>query len=462
MSFLNNIMKNIDKVPLDKIQGIVKEKFNVDLPLGNQQQQSSSSGQNQGGYPQQQGGYGAPQQGYAGGYGAPQPSGYPQQSGYGQPGGYSAQNTPGQSGGYSGGPPPNYGPIQGEEPGISGAPTFGYHHVPQGQPGHMQQQPLQVAPGAPQAQQWGTQTTGGKRRGLFIGINYFGQKGELKGCINDVQNVHKWLTSNYPFAEILVLTDDQQDPSRKPTRANLLNACRWLVEGVQPGDAFFLHYSGHGSQQKDTSGLEKDGFAETIVPVDYEAAGQITDDELHEILVRPLPKGSRLTAIFDCCHSGSILDLPFTYTVDGSLEVIVRDNRNEAIKAGIKAGLAFFKKDNATALREAKQVFSLLTQKPDDPAQQEQNVKQYGSDALVVQFSGCRDDQTSADASIGGEATGAMSWALLKTLNAHQHHMTYTQVLRDTRELLQGQYKQVPQMSTGHQMDVGNMLFSVI
>lgn len=36
---------------------------------------------------------------------------------------------------------------------------------------------------------------------------------------------------------------------------------------------------------------------------------------------------------------------------------------------------------------------------------------------FVTMFSGCRDDQTSADASIGGESQGAMSWAFLSTLN---------------------------------------------
>ena len=34
----------------------------------------------------------------------------------------------------------------------------------------------------------------------------------------------------------------------------------------------------------------------------------------------------------------------------------------------------------------------------------------------VFMFSGCRDDQTSADATISGSPSGAMSWALLETL----------------------------------------------
>ena len=52
---------------------------------------------------------------------------------------------------------------------------------------------------------------------------------------------------------------------------------------------------------------------ETLVPLDYQSAGQITDDELHRIIVQPLPEGCKLTCVFDCCHSGTILDLPYIY-----------------------------------------------------------------------------------------------------------------------------------------------------
>lgn len=46
--------------------------------------------------------------------------------------------------------------------------------------------------------------------------------------------------------------------------------------------------------------------------MDFEKAGPIVDDEIHEILVAGLPQGVRLTAIMDCCHSGSVFDLPYT------------------------------------------------------------------------------------------------------------------------------------------------------
>ena len=47
----------------------------------------------------------------------------------------------------------------------------------------------------------------GTRKALFIGINYKGQKGELRGCINDVHNIKNFLSQNYQLDEILVLTD---------------------------------------------------------------------------------------------------------------------------------------------------------------------------------------------------------------------------------------------------------------
>lgn len=134
-------------------------------------------------------------------------------------------------------------------------------------------------------------TVQGKRKALFIGINYFGQKGELRGCINDVQNIKDFLESNYPIDEMMVLTDDQtDDPSGMPTRANILNGFKWLRNGAVAGDSLILHYSGHGGSIEDKDGDEEDGMDETLCPVDYASAGMIVDDEVHAVLVKGLPK----------------------------------------------------------------------------------------------------------------------------------------------------------------------------
>jgi hypothetical protein len=67
---------------------------------------------------------------------------------------------------------------------------------------------------------------------------------------------------------------------------------------AQAGDALLLHFSGHGGQRRNNNNTELDGFDDTIYPVDHASAGIIIDDELHDLLVKPLPSGVRLTAIF--------------------------------------------------------------------------------------------------------------------------------------------------------------------
>jgi hypothetical protein len=43
------------------------------------------------------------------------------------------------------------------------------------------------------------------------------------------------------------------------------------------------------------------------VCADYKSAGQIVDDELNQLLVRPLPPGVNLHAVIDACHSGTVM-----------------------------------------------------------------------------------------------------------------------------------------------------------
>jgi hypothetical protein len=88
------------------------------------------------------------------------------------------------------------------------------------------------------------------------------------------------------------------------------------VHDAQSGDSLFLHYSGHGGSIPDDDGDEADGMDETMVPVDYQSAGQIRDDDIYDHLVKKVPAGCHLTVVMDCCHSGSILDLPYTVVAD--------------------------------------------------------------------------------------------------------------------------------------------------
>ena len=68
---------------------------------------------------------------------------------------------------------------------------------------------------------------------------------------------------------------------------------------------------------KDDGADEEDGYDETLIPVDYQSKGQIRDDLVFSELVGCMPQGSTLTCLMDCCHSGSVLDLPYVFKADG-------------------------------------------------------------------------------------------------------------------------------------------------
>lgn len=162
----------------------------------------------------------------------------------------------------------------------------------------------------------------GARRAVMIGINYVGQQGELRGCHNDVLNMKEYIMDVHGFKEenIEVLMDDGKHTS--PTYANIIDAFNRLVSASASGDVVFTHYSGHGGKMKDQDGDEKDGYDETLIPLDYQSAGQIRDDTLFKDLVGKLAQGVFATSIMDCCHSGSVLDLPYVFIADGEHETM--------------------------------------------------------------------------------------------------------------------------------------------
>lgn len=171
---------------------------------------------------------------------------------------------------------------------------------------------------------------GGTRRALLVGINYYGQSGQLSGCINDVLNVKKFICNHQGFSEehVLLLIDD--GCHHNPTRENIIRALRQLVAQSRPGDSVYFHYSGHGGLldpdyhwNRFKAGKPNKEHDETLYPVDHEKAGQIRDFSLFNHFVKPMAAGVTVTCVMDCCHSGSVLDLPYSYrpTKDGTIRV---------------------------------------------------------------------------------------------------------------------------------------------
>jgi len=207
----------------------------------------------------------------------------------------------------------------------------------------------------------------------------------------------------------MLLTDESRDPRRFPTRKNMIDAMYWLVDGAKADDSLLFHFSGHGSQIRDEDGDEVDGYDEVIFPVDYKKNGVILDEEMHAIMARNLPPGCRLTAMFDSCHSGTALDLPYLYSSSGHLKA----DHNQISRY--------------------------------------QRISRHAA-GDVISLSGCEDYQTVADTNNGTMAVGAMSDAFITSLSKNPRQ-TYQQLLRSIRQILSKNYSQKPQLASSHPID---------
>jgi hypothetical protein len=334
----------------------------------------------------------------------------------------------------------------------------------------------------------------GRRRSLLVGCNYRDTASELHGCVNDVLRLLPILES-LGFArdatnQRVLLDETGAAPQLRPTRANMLEAFRWLVEGAKPGDVLLFHYSGHGGREPASDA--KDGHHETLVPLDYETAGMLKDTELFEALVRPLPGGCRLTCILDSCHSAGAMDLPYIFV--GGEEELTKALSGQAIKLAMTkswkrdlerlqegsgkellSDVGSLGKDLWRAYRQASTGFL---------EDAEENVGSAVGE--VVAITGCRSDQTSADVGdvstfglvpVGGDsrgeiridprwvsggggaearAGGALTSALAEALqDPAAAEMTYTELLEKIRqELASKGFSQVPQFLSSLLVDL--------
>lgn len=311
-----------------------------------------------------------------------------------------------------------------------------------------------------------------RRKSLLVGINYTGSDNALEGCHADVDNVAEFIRyrgyGDGIYDQIVLRDDDNTDERYMPTGHNILAAMDWLI--AEENTKCFLHYSGHGGQVDDPSCKHSTGLLDTIVPVDFRDNGQIDADTLHRHLVSKLAPNSTLFIILDCCHSGSTLELPYVYRSD--------NDGNIRQLNGLEAGMRLisearrllsgsFGLDQVDQARDnyagATSFFSSFKHRHRiSGLGEDEFARDWPRDAAktVTMFSGCRDNETSADAQIHGVSEGAMSWAFLESLKSnpdptyvevsHARHFAFrivadgSQALHATRALLKAsEYTQV-------------------
>lgn len=163
-----------------------------------------------------------------------------------------------------------------------------------------------------------------KSEALLIGINYVDTPdAHLNGCVNDVTKISEFLNTKLGFKKESIKLYHDEDPllKKNTTALGILTVLRDLVvrSWKEQLDMVWIHYSGHGCGIRDTTGDEIDGQDECLIPSDFRKFGVITDDYLKSIFQNFNPK-TKVICVFDCCHSGSILDLKYRYVNSNSVE----------------------------------------------------------------------------------------------------------------------------------------------
>ena len=111
---------------------------------------------------------------------------------------------------------------------------------------------------------------------------------------------------------------------------------------------------------------------------------------MHRILVAPLQPGVRLTAIFDSCHSGSALDLPYIYSTQG---VLKEPNLAKEAGQGLLGIVSSYARGDLGGM--ASTAMGLFKKATTGDSVRNNNVRTKTSPADVIMWSGSKDDQTS-------------------------------------------------------------------
>jgi hypothetical protein len=159
---------------------------------------------------------------------------------------------------------------------------------------------------------------------LLVGVSEYqllGPKYRLAAPANDVRLMRQSLLQRgFDANHILVLADGVEGSRSLPTRTAILSALSELAGKARAGDTVVIHFSGHGSRQPAAPGAGAASRAggrwqETFLPRDVSSwddqsgvvTNAITDASLREAIDQISETGAFVWAIFDSCHSGTLV-----------------------------------------------------------------------------------------------------------------------------------------------------------
>jgi metacaspase-1 len=248
------------------------------------------------------------------------------------------------------------------------------------------------------------------KRALLIGINYAGTSHALRGCINDIRLMNRILIDKFGFLSENIVILEEQAATCDAIKSNLEK----IVRESESGDQIYVHYSGHGSQipvrsMEFVEFAEPDALEEIIIGYDHNWADKmVLDNDFARILsVLDSNENIECLVVLDCCHSGDGLrSFPPRGPETGGFfsKESILDSRNRSIP--IEGGVVF----NREFLIDYGRMRGIL-------------------------ISGCRSNETSADAFINGRYQGALTFGIASLLEQFPS-ITYEEMVKRLNGLL--------------------------
>ncbi len=279
------------------------------------------------------------------------------------------------------------------------------------------------------------------KKAICVGINKFANYPQfaLNGCVNDAKDMAALAKELLGFkaSEIKTLTDAQA------TKAAIMAELQAAVAAARAGKLSYLLFSlsSHGTQMADKSGDEPDGMDEAFVPYDIAQKGNawdpariISDDELNALFAQ-LPATTLLEVYLDTCHSGTGLRgaefslyaprARYVAPPSGELQGVVKQRsvRGFTLQPRGAAPAAAGKGKKAAAAAD----------------------KAVAGQHHVL-WTGCKANQTSADAYFSGRYNGAFTYWYVKTLRDTANKLSRKAVVTKMRAAMKGKFSQVPQL----------------
>jgi hypothetical protein len=147
-------------------------------------------------------------------------------------------------------------------------------------------------------------------KAVLIGIQNYTKSnfGSLDGPEQDIFNIEKIIKKNKKNAKIVKILDTNTSYVQ-PTKENIMKELDSIYKDVHENSRVLIYYSGHGSNIKTKNKDEYDKNYDQVMNVMNNKI--ITDNEINKCIKNNIPKGVSVYLIFDCCHSGDIVDLKY-------------------------------------------------------------------------------------------------------------------------------------------------------